>query len=875
MEIALKPAPRNSVVATQVRPIALIVAGMHRSGTSAFGRCLSLLGVGLPQKVVGAGEANERGHWEPEEVVGLNDRFLAQVDSSWDDFRPLEVASTPSWLRREFARDLKAVVRSEYRSHTLYVMKDPRISRMLKFYDATLRAAGHEPRYLLCLRHPTEVIASLGARNGMWPGFAALLWLRHMLDAERQSRGCLRAVKTYDGLLADWAFTLSEIGQELNLTWPVPLEAAALEIEEFISGSLRHHWVEGDDFDAGGYEDWVRQAYQGLLQIARGEDAAGQASLDLVRQEFDTFCARNGDLVMREVISQRALLQEEVVLHRANADSLAERLRSETERSQNAERALNDWHAQAQTAIAARDAAAADVADAHNAAAVAEAALRVLQERQSAERAEIEVAQTREREAYARLGTAQERLEKAETRLEGQNAEIDRLAQKLIAMEEGLAAATAAAHAQAEALREEQRRAALKSEADLAAQAAAQAAERARLEALLAEQVSEREVAQAFAAAVDRARAAAADQLVDREATIKRLSASLERAQTESAAAMVVAAERQEALSRLIDQHALVAARAAQAEVVAERERGVAAALAAALEQRANEAHTRAEALTQELRTEAAARAAAERALSETQRDALAAQEKAEAWRDVFNQALLDKLEQARKDGEAARLRAVAEGSAALAKVEERLEAAMRQAASAPKAEVQALMAENERLTALVSAVSARAERAERAHLERERADRVRATRERAAAAEQARKLIEKGEGPAKPASPDPQALIAQEQAKEEAAAARQVLDEVRRAAAADREALERAARDRTAERDAAYDRLRESREENKALIVDFGSMLNQQRDGPREGVQHELHMLRKEVATLKSSTSWKVSAPVRLLGRMLGRGKR
>ncbi len=52
-------------------------SGMHRSGTSALTRVLSLLGAALPQHILGAGPGNETGHWEPLRLVGYHDRMLA------------------------------------------------------------------------------------------------------------------------------------------------------------------------------------------------------------------------------------------------------------------------------------------------------------------------------------------------------------------------------------------------------------------------------------------------------------------------------------------------------------------------------------------------------------------------------------------------------------------------------------------------------------------------------------------------------------------------------------------------------------------------------------------------------------------------------
>ena len=61
---------------SQLKSRAIIVLGMHRSGTSVFTGVLSLLGVDLGSKLMPATGANESGYWEHQEVVGVNDRLL-------------------------------------------------------------------------------------------------------------------------------------------------------------------------------------------------------------------------------------------------------------------------------------------------------------------------------------------------------------------------------------------------------------------------------------------------------------------------------------------------------------------------------------------------------------------------------------------------------------------------------------------------------------------------------------------------------------------------------------------------------------------------------------------------------------------------------
>src|SRR5438046_10404908 len=75
---------------------AFVVVGMHRSGTSAMTRTLSLLGAALPEHLMPAADSNPAGHWEPQSVTNLNDEILQALDSEWDDvfaFRPRQYMS--------------------------------------------------------------------------------------------------------------------------------------------------------------------------------------------------------------------------------------------------------------------------------------------------------------------------------------------------------------------------------------------------------------------------------------------------------------------------------------------------------------------------------------------------------------------------------------------------------------------------------------------------------------------------------------------------------------------------------------------------------------------------------------------------------------
>src|ERR1700746_3898605 len=80
---------------------ALLVVGMSRSGTSLTAHALNALGAALPVQVLGPALGNPLGHWEPTELVGLNEQILNQIDRPIDDSRPID----PAWFRSMDAYD--------------------------------------------------------------------------------------------------------------------------------------------------------------------------------------------------------------------------------------------------------------------------------------------------------------------------------------------------------------------------------------------------------------------------------------------------------------------------------------------------------------------------------------------------------------------------------------------------------------------------------------------------------------------------------------------------------------------------------------------------------------------------------------------------
>ena len=78
--VKLSTGPKSPVENRRKRGLtnrtAILICGMHRTGTSALTRVLSLLGAALPRNIYPPGTGNELGHWEPRDVVKLHDEML-------------------------------------------------------------------------------------------------------------------------------------------------------------------------------------------------------------------------------------------------------------------------------------------------------------------------------------------------------------------------------------------------------------------------------------------------------------------------------------------------------------------------------------------------------------------------------------------------------------------------------------------------------------------------------------------------------------------------------------------------------------------------------------------------------------------------------
>jgi len=178
--------PDNSQART-----AILVLGMHRSGTSALARLIGHLGAALPADAIDAHADNARGYWESEAIVKADDQLLRVARSSWFDPRPLDLSRLDASALRSRKDRIWEAVTAAFGDARLMAIKDPRQCRFVPTIVETLAEHGIAARAVLMLRNPAAVARSIASRDGTTSAFAHLLWLRHMMEAERASRSLM------------------------------------------------------------------------------------------------------------------------------------------------------------------------------------------------------------------------------------------------------------------------------------------------------------------------------------------------------------------------------------------------------------------------------------------------------------------------------------------------------------------------------------------------------------------------------------------------------------------------------------------------------------------------------------------------------------
>lgn len=368
------PSDRVEVMSFSKKPI-LIVAGMHRSGTSFAASLLQSAGVDLGSRLIDASPGNPKGHFEDVECVQFHESVLHSQGIAREGWTLRDRIP----VRETFRVRAEAIAaRKRQSSQPLAGWKDPRTTLFLDFWQAQIPEAVFWAIY----RAPWEVVDSLFRRGDEAfqsnPTLAVDVWQHYnrlICDFAERHRDRVRLCNL-ESLRADPAGEIAAIAQVcgVELAPPADLYERAL-LDRQVSTShrpagLREFFPEALDLYTEleqrrgisevrwpqmppSYRDW---AVQDWLEIRRAEREQNQLSSQLERLQADCQQARAECAVLeskwQQVQAERDRQLAELSAHYQQAEAARQHVESQWQQARSALARVESQQQQARDALA-------------------------------------------------------------------------------------------------------------------------------------------------------------------------------------------------------------------------------------------------------------------------------------------------------------------------------------------------------------------------------------------------------------------------------------------------------------------------------------------------------------------------------------------
>lgn len=291
----------------------IVVLGMHRSGTSAITRALQVLGVELGDRLMPSAEDNNKGFYEDIDLNELNIEMLNALGNDWYYLAPIKPNDVESLRKKGYFSHAVELLQQKVATAPVYGIKDPRVAKLLPFWQEVFSHCQLDVNYVMPIRHPLSVARSLDKRDDLEAEQSYLLWLGHVITGLIGSYGDKRVVVDYDRLMQSPDNELNRIAKCTGLKID-PLELQGYKTE-FLDQGLRHTVYELNDLLL---EDMcppiVREVYADLLDVAsekiKLDDLEIQNKILSWSDEFKRL--RSALLLVDKILSQKMVANQTV-----------------------------------------------------------------------------------------------------------------------------------------------------------------------------------------------------------------------------------------------------------------------------------------------------------------------------------------------------------------------------------------------------------------------------------------------------------------------------------------------------------------------------------------------------------------------------------
>lgn len=278
---------------------ALLILGMHRSGTSALAEQCAAMGVWFGDNLLPPKPDNPKGFYEDRDIMLANDRLATLLFGSWHSPIAWRDAEQSFPLDHPRITEIQDTLRERLRrladNGRVVGVKDPRLSRLLPVWWPVVRSLEIDVGLVMAVRRPTEVVASLEQRDCLGGATSRLLWLRHVAEslAYALQQELRIAIAPYHQLID----TPELLTERLRLIGFQPEQNSTT----FADGALRHH------AEAGVHDGPIAQAcdrlYQAIVPIpVFGRDTLPEGAAQIIKEACDLRLDGHLNLLYREAM---------------------------------------------------------------------------------------------------------------------------------------------------------------------------------------------------------------------------------------------------------------------------------------------------------------------------------------------------------------------------------------------------------------------------------------------------------------------------------------------------------------------------------------------------------------------------------------------
>ena len=332
---------------------------------------LNLLGAQPGGALLEGDEFNQRGYWEAAEIVSFHDDLLFEMGRPWGTPEHA-LGVPPAWF--DTARAIEAAVQATellrarldaVDSGRLLALKDPRMSLFLPLWQIAAERLGARLSLICCLRHPSEVAASLARRDSIGSEMADVLWTSYQIAVLEGAGNLPLLILPFAAWREDPRQTSDRVARFLDLPTISDTAFAAdlttsLPLSPPTDTVTRFWWDRLSDLAAGrdadcpqGEEVWYHRQMQGHVSavvtgIRAEQDGTPTAvllrDLDSFRQGYtDLQKLRQGD---QEWITQQRQsldrLESDLAIFRARATEMELAYQDSAEQSEAFRQAYQD-----------------------------------------------------------------------------------------------------------------------------------------------------------------------------------------------------------------------------------------------------------------------------------------------------------------------------------------------------------------------------------------------------------------------------------------------------------------------------------------------------------------------------------------------------